>query len=134
MVLAHLLLRSAWAKGLVIVAAIPLSIAKNGFRIFTLGVLAVYVDPSFLHGRLHHQGGIVFFLVFLAAYLILLRLVGWLEHKRIQPAVPNTQRTPQRAGITSSRDCYAGMVYGLWLRGDDFTRHVSVKESTTTFL
>lgn len=27
-----------------------------------------------------------------------------------------------------------GMVYGLWLRGDDFTRHVSVKESTTTFL
>src|SRR5271157_4763530 len=49
MVLAHLLLRSAWGKGLVILAAIPLSIAKNGFRIFTLSMLAVYVDPGFMH-------------------------------------------------------------------------------------
>jgi hypothetical protein len=119
---------------LVILAAIPLVIAKNGFRIFATSVLTAYVDLGYIHGRLHRQGGIVFFLVFLAAYLILLRLVGWLEHKRIQPAVPSTQRTPQRAGITSSRDSYAGMVHGLWLRGDDFTRHVSVKESTTSFL
>ena len=50
MVLSHLLLRSFWAKGLVIVAAIPLSIAKNGFRIFTLSMLAVHVDPIFLRG------------------------------------------------------------------------------------
>ena len=56
MVLAQLVLRSAWGKGVVILAAIPLSIAKNGFRIFTLSMLAVYVDPSFLHGWLHHQG------------------------------------------------------------------------------
>jgi len=88
MVLAHLLLRSAWGKGIVILAAIPLSIAKNGFRIFTLSTLAVYVDPSFLHGWLHHQGGIVFFLVFLAGLFVLLRLVGWAEHKLMaQPAV-----------------------------------------------
>src|SRR5271166_4974042 len=89
MVLAHLLLRSAWGKGIVILAAIPLSVAKNGFRIFTLSVLAVYVDPSFLHGRLHHQGGIVFFLVFLAGLSILLWLVRWAERKLMaqQPAV-----------------------------------------------
>jgi len=83
MVLAHLLLRSAWGKGLVILAAIPLSIAKNGFRIFTLSMLAVYVDPNYLHGWLHHQGGIVFFLVFLAALFVLLRFVGWAERKLI---------------------------------------------------
>ena len=88
MVLAHLLLRSAWGKGLVILAAIPLSIAKNGLRIFALSMLAVYVDPSFLHGWLHHQGGIVFFLVFLAGLFVLLWLVRWAERKLMaQPAV-----------------------------------------------
>jgi exosortase/archaeosortase family protein len=88
MVLTHLLLRSAWGKGLVILAAIPLSVAKNGFRIFTLSMLAVYVDPGFLHGWLHHQGGIVFFLVFLAGLFFLLPLVGWAERRMMaQPAV-----------------------------------------------
>ena len=89
MVLAHLLLRSAWGKVLVILAAIPLSIAKNGLRIFTVSMLAVYVDPGYLHGWLHHQGGIVFFLVFLAAYLIVLRLVGWMEHNPAHPTGSN---------------------------------------------
>ena len=63
MVLAHLVLRSAWGKALVILAAIPLSIAKNGLRIFVLSLLGVYVHRGFLEGWLHHHGGIVFFLV-----------------------------------------------------------------------
>jgi exosortase len=79
MVLAHLLLRSAWGKGLVILAAIPLSLAKNGLRVFTLAILGVYVDPAFLDGWLHHHGGVVFFLVFLASLFALLRLVRWAE-------------------------------------------------------
>ena len=81
MVLAHLLLHSGWGKALVIVAAIPLSLAKNGLRVFTLAILGVYVDPAFLNGWLHHHGGIVFFLVFLASLFTLLRLVRWAERK-----------------------------------------------------
>lgn len=81
MVLAHILLRSTWGKTLVILAAIPLSLAKNGFRIFTLSMLGVFVDPSFLHGWLHHQGGIVFFLAFLATLFALLRLIRWAERR-----------------------------------------------------
>ena len=38
-------------------------IVKNGIRIVTLTLLAMYVDPSFLFGKLHRQGGIVFFLL-----------------------------------------------------------------------
>jgi exosortase len=72
MVLAHLLLRSAWRKALVIAVAIPLSVAKNGLRIFTIAMLATRVDPSFLTGRLHRQGGIIFFLIALAAIFLLL--------------------------------------------------------------
>lgn len=72
MVLAQLLLRSYWRKLVVVAAAIPLSIAKNGLRIFVLGVLATRVDPSFLTGRLHRQGGIIFFLIAMAGIVSLL--------------------------------------------------------------
>jgi exosortase len=72
MVLAHLLLRTPWRKALIIVLAIPLSVAKNGLRIFTIGMLGTRVDPGYLTGRLHHQGGIVFFLIALAVIFLLL--------------------------------------------------------------
>ncbi len=61
MVLAHLFLRSRWRKILLIAAVIPLSVAKNGLRIVTIGVLGTRVDPGFLNGKLHHNGGILFF-------------------------------------------------------------------------
>jgi exosortase len=61
MVLAHLYLRSWWRKVLLVAAAIPLSVAKNGLRIFTIVELGTRVDPGFLTGKLHHHGGILFF-------------------------------------------------------------------------
>ncbi|SRR5713101_4850484 len=57
MVLAHVLLRSWWRKSLLIAVAIPLSFVKNGFRIFVIAELGTRVDPGFLDGRLHRQGG-----------------------------------------------------------------------------
>ncbi len=76
MVLAYLFLRSPWRRLAVVLAAVPLSVAKNALRIFTLTMLAVHVDPSFLTGRLHHQGGIVFFLVALAAICLMIWLLS----------------------------------------------------------
>lgn len=72
MVLAQLLLRSPWRKALVIALAIPLSVAKNGLRIFVIAMLATRVDRSFLTGSLHRQGGIIFLLIALAAILLFL--------------------------------------------------------------
>ncbi|MGA8501039.1 MAG: exosortase/archaeosortase family protein [Candidatus Sulfotelmatobacter sp.] len=72
MVLAQLLLRSPWRKALIILLSIPLSVAKNGLRIFTIAMLTTRVDPSFLTGRLHREGGIIFFLIALAATFVLL--------------------------------------------------------------
>jgi exosortase len=66
MVLAQLLLKSPWRKTLVIVVAVPLSIGKNGLRIFTITMLGTRVDPVFMTGSFHHQGGILFFLISLA--------------------------------------------------------------------
>ncbi len=57
---------SSWRRVLFVAATIPLSILKNAIRITTLTVLALRVDPSFLTGKLHHQGGFVFYLVAMA--------------------------------------------------------------------
>jgi exosortase len=73
LVLTHLLLRSAWRRWLIILVTIPLSVGKNAVRIFTLSILATHVDPSFVTGRLHRQGGIVFFSLSLIALWLLIR-------------------------------------------------------------
>lgn len=71
MLLAHLFLRSRWRKALLIAATIPLSVAKNGLRIFVIAELGTRVDPGFLDGKLHHRGGIIFFAIALAAIAVL---------------------------------------------------------------
>lgn len=78
MVLAQLFLRSPLRKALVVAIAIPLSVAKNGLRIFVIAMLGTRVDPSYLHGRLHRQGGAVFFL----ASLLIIFGVLWILEKR----------------------------------------------------
>lgn len=75
MVIAKIFLRSPVTKTLVIVIAVPLSVAKNGLRIFTLAMLATRVDPEFLTGKLHHQGGVVFFVISLLFMLLLIGLL-----------------------------------------------------------
>jgi len=72
MVLAQLLLRSFWRKALVVAMAVPLSVAKNGLRIFTIAMLGTKVDPAYLTGRLHHQGGVIFLLIALLVVFLLL--------------------------------------------------------------
>jgi exosortase len=73
-VFAHVLLRSFWRKALLIGLAIPLSVAKNGLRIFMIAMLAIRVDPGYLTGKLHHQGGILFFTFALLCIFVLLAI------------------------------------------------------------
>ena len=63
LLVAHFSLKSIWKKALFVACGLFMMIIKNGIRIATLTMLAMYVDPSFLTGKLHHQGGIVFFLL-----------------------------------------------------------------------
>jgi exosortase len=84
----HLFLRKAWNKFLLCMVVIPMAILKNGLRIATLSILAVYVNPSFLTGRLHHQGGIIFFLLGLCPIGILLVLL--MKTEKMGPAVVNS--------------------------------------------
>lgn len=90
---AHFYLRRFWRQSLFVIASILIMLVKNGIRIATLTLLAMYVNPGFLSGRLHHQGGIVFFivgLVLLIPILETLRRIG----KTAGPLDPESAAAP----------------------------------------
>lgn len=78
----HLFLKTVWKQALFVVVGLVIMIVKNGIRIATLTILAQFVDPGFLYGRLHHEGGVVFFLI----GLLLLFPVFWLLQRSERPA------------------------------------------------
>jgi exosortase len=60
----HLLLKSAWRKGVLVLVAVPVMMFKNAVRIVVLSLLAIHVDTRWLTGSdLHQKGGILFFVV-----------------------------------------------------------------------
>jgi exosortase len=79
----HLWLRSFPRTLLLCIATVPISIAKNALRIAVLSWLAIYVDPQFLLGSIHHRyGGILFFGFGLLAMGITLLLLQRLRFRR----------------------------------------------------
>jgi len=97
LVLAHLFLRTGSRKILLSIAVLPITVFKNALRIFTLSTLAVYVDPSFLTGRLHEYGGIPFFVLALGSLLLVLWGLQRSERKKGGPH-PQTSASPVLAG------------------------------------
>ena len=77
----HLFLKTFWKQAVFVVVGLVIMIVKNGIRIATLTILAQYVDSGFLYGRLHHEGGVVFFLI----GLVLLLPVFWLLQRGETP-------------------------------------------------
>jgi exosortase len=90
LVLAHLFLRSWWRQGFLVLAAIPLSSAKNAARIFIIAELGTRVDAGYLTGKLHHNGGVIFLCIALTVMILLM----WLLRKGdVQsPVVQNIRR------------------------------------------
>jgi exosortase len=93
---AHLYLRTGWKMFLFVLLSLPVSVIKNGIRIATLTLLSIYVDPSFLAGRLHREGGFVFFFM---ALLILFPVFLWLEksdkrRERVNSAIRERGTSP----------------------------------------
>lgn len=88
----HFFLPPVWKKVVLLLFVLPVVCLSNGLRIAGLTLLAAYVDPGFLYGSLHRNGGVGFFLVgvvLLSAVLHLLmrgRGAGRLELKRPESA------------------------------------------------
>ena len=88
LLVAHETLHSTWRRVLLVLITIPLSILKNAIRIVTLTMLATHVDPGFLNGRLHHEGGFVFYLISLALVYPIWKLLQKTEKPRSIPSPP----------------------------------------------
>jgi exosortase len=72
----HLLLQTWWRRAVLVLLALPIQIVKNAIRIDALSLLTIHVDKSIIEGRLHHEGGAVFFMLGLVLiYPILLMLM-----------------------------------------------------------
>lgn len=79
----HFAFSKFWKKAVFVCAGLLMMIVKNGVRIAALTLLANRVDPGFLNGRLHREGGVVFFLIGLA---LLWPVYWWL--RRGERSVP----------------------------------------------
>lgn len=97
MVVAQILLHTRWRRALVIALAVPLSIAKNGLRIFVIAMLGTKVDPSYLTGRFHRHGGIVFFAI---ALIAVFALIWWFQRQE-SGTVPSLELKAAKAAAVS---------------------------------
>jgi len=88
----HLFLRSKLKKTVLVLSAVPIVCLTNGIRITALSLLSVYVNRAFLYGRLHHEGGFIFFGLALFMMAGELYLMGF----RMSPS------RPRRAEVASS--------------------------------
>jgi exosortase len=77
LLLGHYLLASLWRKTLLMVFVLPIVSITNGLRIAGLTLLSIYVDPRFLRGNLHRDGGIGFFLLALLFLFGVVRILRW---------------------------------------------------------
>jgi exosortase len=80
-VMACLMARSYWSRLIVILIAVPLAVAKNALRVFTLEALGAYVNPAVLNSPLHHQGGVLFLLIAVAVLFGVVSLLRRLESR-----------------------------------------------------
>jgi len=80
---ARLLLRTRWRRWALVLAVLPLGVLRNSFRILTIALLCVHVDPGMIDSPIHHQGGPIFFVLSLIPFLWFL---WWLRRGERAPA------------------------------------------------
>lgn len=78
----YLFLSNPWKRLILTVFVIPLGIVRNGFRIFTIGQLCVYVSPSMVDSWVHRKGGPLFFVLSLIPFFGLLVYLARTESRR----------------------------------------------------
>jgi exosortase len=93
----HLFLRTPGKQIVLLLAVFPVVVLKNAMRIVALSLLSVYVNPSFLHGDLHRDGGLLFFILGLA---MIFPLFYWLlkEERKPQPEGRERVAGPLKTG------------------------------------
>jgi len=94
LILARVFLKSGWDRVIAVVCSIPIAIAKNGVRIFTLSILGEYVSTEWLEGSLHRKGGFIFFVLGMATVTAVIWCLRWKEErKQLIPSLARSSPT-----------------------------------------
>lgn len=72
LIAAYLFLARNWQRAVFCALIIPLGVARNAFRIVTIGWLCTEYGPEMIHSPIHHRGGPVFFALSLVPLFALL--------------------------------------------------------------
>lgn len=72
LVAGYFFLHSNWRRFALAAVVLPLAVARNGFRIFTIGELCVHVGPQMIDSGIHHKGGPIFFSLSMVPFLLFL--------------------------------------------------------------
>jgi exosortase C (VPDSG-CTERM-specific) len=94
----YIFIRNPWKRAVLALAVIPLGIMRNGFRIFTIAMLCVQIDPEMINSPLHRRGGPIFFALSLVPFFSLLFLL----QKSEKAAVKNAEN-PARGAASKTR-------------------------------
>ncbi len=86
----NLFLRSPWKRGLLALVVIPLSLLRNGFRVFTIGQLCVHIGPQMIDSFIHRKGGPIFFVLSLIPFFFLLAYLHRSERVDKKPGPPTS--------------------------------------------
>jgi len=95
LLIGHLYLKSAWKRLILVLAAFLIISLTNGFRIFSISMLTLDVNPAFMHGRLHRQGGSIFFALATVILFALARVMRPSHRAKTTLAAPVTPGIPQ---------------------------------------
>jgi exosortase C (VPDSG-CTERM-specific) len=68
----NLFLKGTWRRAVLVCFVLPLGIVRNGFRVWVIGILCIYLGPQMIHSIIHHRGGPIFFALSLIPLFLLL--------------------------------------------------------------
>lgn len=71
---------------ILLLAVVPIAIARNGLRIFTISIFCNYIDPAAIDGSIHKEGGKPFFALSLIPLFLLVWLFKKLESRKRKSA------------------------------------------------
>jgi exosortase C (VPDSG-CTERM-specific) len=78
-VAAAVFLSRPWSRIILVLAVFPLGVLRNGFRVLSITLLTLHVDPRIIDSPLHHRGGPIFFAGSLVVFLGLLLMLRKFE-------------------------------------------------------
>jgi exosortase C (VPDSG-CTERM-specific) len=93
----NLFLKSTWRRAALVCFVLPLGIVRNGFRVWVISVLCIYMGPQMIHSVIHRRGGPLFFVL----SLIPLFFVLWWLRRHEMSVTPHQERAPEHAPCKS---------------------------------